>query len=149
MKSKSSLKKPAPAKKSANKNKEKPVKPQNSPLLAHWLHDISLESAGPNRAFAPGERQLELLVRAQHGTISQEGHVRLELRLRAHIHIQNATLAVAEIKYAGVVEKLHSESEVPALLAEIYPFARQALEATLAMVGHQAPLPEALDVSKI
>lgn len=141
--------------KAAPKSDKKSVKPiskksetPQSAFLAHWLHDVSLESGGPVRAFSPGERQLDMLASAHHTTISQEGHVRLELRLRAHIHTEAASLAIAEIKYAAVVEKKQSENGIPPLLAELYPFARQAIEDVLALAGHKAPVPETLELAK-
>lgn len=147
---------PKPAPKKAPKPSKKPVKTisktgetSGSAILAHWLHDVSLESGGPVRVFAPGDRQLDLMMSANHATISQTGHVRLELRLRAHIHTAEGTLAVAEIKYAAVVEKLHHESELPPLLAEIYPFARDSLNGVLQLAGHHAPLPDTLEIEKI
>jgi preprotein translocase subunit SecB len=142
------VKTPVRAKKSLSKTMGKAEKPQTPVFLVHWLHDASLETGGPVRAFGPGERQLDMLVRANHVTISKNGHVRLELRLRAHIHTEKESLAVAEIKYAGVVEKLHDESAVPAVLADLYPFARQALEGVLALAGQKAPLPATLEANK-
>lgn len=135
------------------KNPQKPAKHKAvataQPFLFHWVHDISVEVGGPARSFATGERHLDLLVSANHSTMPHNGHVRLELRLRANIHTEDTLLAVAEIKYVGVVKTIHPETTVPELLAELYPFARQSLQATLELIGHKAPLPDTLEVNKI
>jgi hypothetical protein len=142
-KSKPTIKKSKPA-------KSKPAKAfkAKTQLIAHWLQDTSLENFSPIQSFAPGERQVDLTIRAHQIPLSHPSHHRLDMRLRAHILVQDAVLVLAETRYAAIVDKSQTAAGVDSILTEMYPFARQALADTLHLAGHEPPLPEVLDLSK-
>lgn len=130
--------------------KAKPAKASKakSLLIGHWLQDASLENFSPIQSFAPGERQVDLTIRAHQISLSHPSHHRLDMRLRAHILVQDAILVLAETRYAAIVDKSQTAAGVEPILMEMYPFARQALANTLQLAGHEPPLPEVLDLSK-
>lgn len=136
---KKAVKKPAKASKTAIKEASGP-----QGLLAHWLQDVSLEVTQPLGSHAPGERELELSVRATHVNIDHPTHGKLELRLRANIVTQDGPLAVAEIIYSGVVDKAQLDEDAGKLFEELYQPAKQSMEGVLALSGHTPPLPEGL-----
>lgn len=140
---------PAKSEKISSKSKAKAKSTESSMLLAHWLQDASLENLAPQQAFAEGERQLELSIRANQTTLQHPQHTKLELRLRAHIHVQGQPFAMAEVRYASVVVKSHAENQSSAILMEMFPFARSTLADLLKMAGHEPPLPERLEPENI
>lgn len=132
--------------KSAPKPSKTPKKALSTPsgVLAHWLQDVSLEVVQPLSSYAPGERELELSVRANQVNIAHPTHSKLELRLRAHIVTPEGPLVLAEILYAGVIDKTRTDQDVGLLFEELYQPAKQSMEGVLALSGHTPPLPEAL-----
>ncbi|MBI1308552.1 MAG: hypothetical protein GC129_01660 [Proteobacteria bacterium] len=139
----------AKAPKKPVKAKKKAVAPKAQPILLQGVQDASLESLMPSSAFSKGERQLEFGVSAHHTQLPQAGQGRLELRLRAHIHVQGQPVALAEIKYAAVIQNTQKGQDMSPFMAQLYPPARDALVRLLQLAGHEPPLPATLHIKKV
>lgn len=142
---------PAKAAKSAKKSSKTPAPKKSkkidfNPFKAHWTQDISLEIPFPATAsFAPGQRELDFSAGVQHYPLQDESSTKIELRLRVYIHSQQTPLALAEMCYAGVVEKSQFAKDQQKMLENLYQLARPRLLQLLTDAGHQPPLPNQLN----
>lgn len=142
-------KKPLKSKQDAPKRTIKPerskqvlIKNKDIAWVWHGVLDSSLEARPLLRPLAQGERTMDYMVQAQHAPLPQQQGAQLTLRMRVQINVQNEPYVLAEMHYSGIVNEQLSEAKLGEVYNALYPFARQALLASLAITGHQPPLPE-------
>lgn len=136
-----------PVRSGTKKALAKAVKSQNNKEIFanHWLVDVSIECEPPQINIAAGERELQWEVHAQRATSATGGIEGVVVVIRAHVLWKSQPYVLAEIRYAGSVNKQHQSVGFEDLVADLYGPARDAMAHVLALAGQKPPLPERIE----